>query len=62
MSLSLCVESGCRGILEPWEAVQSLLQEPRFETIEHRTRVKAAGVEMKEWIVEMFERKSCLIS
>lgn len=47
-----------RGILETREAIQSLLQEPRYETIKHRTRVEAAGVEM-EWIVKTFERNCC---
>lgn len=58
MIRSLCVADGDRGALGTRETVQSLLQDPRYETIEHRTRVEAVGVEMREWIMKIFERKN----
>lgn len=45
---SLCVAGGDGGVLGTREAVQSLLQDPRYETIEHKNRVEAVGVEMRE--------------
>lgn len=55
---SLCVADGDGGFLGTREAVQGLLQNPRYETIEQRTRVEAVGVEMREWIMKIFERKN----
>lgn len=55
---SLCVAGGDGGVLGTREAVQSLLQDPRYETIEHRNRVEAVGVEMREWIMKIFERRN----
>lgn len=59
MIQSFCVGMvGKNGVLGTREAVQNLLQELGYETIKHSTRLEAAGVEMREWIMKIFERKN----
>lgn len=62
MIQSLCVAGGDGGALGRREAIQNLLQEPRYETIEHRTQVDAVRVEMREWIIKVVERKNAGMS